>query len=127
MIGMHMSSLLSIYLEMVGPAACQSEEGFLALVDAQTGLGKTYQATALQLEHLIADSKRTVIYSTNLRINAKEAYDALLERIDLLTSLNASSKKSLKRNVIMIPSQGSCIEALSTDDWQHIFNPCHYF
>lgn len=68
-----MSALLETYLEMAGPETCQSKDGFLAIIDAQTGLGKTYQATELQLAHLIADLRITLVYSTNLRVNVKEA------------------------------------------------------
>ncbi|MDG2810262.1 hypothetical protein P7L89_27025, partial [Vibrio parahaemolyticus] len=93
----------------------------LALVDAQTGLGKTYQATALQLEHLISDSKKTLIYSTNLRVNVKEAYQDLLERIKHDEFLNETQKKNLISNVILIPAQDSCIRALSEEDWATIF------
>ncbi|MGZ7274555.1 hypothetical protein ACXWPL_09985, partial [Streptococcus pyogenes] len=46
-----MSALFETYLEMAGPETCQSKDGFLAIIDAQTGLGKTYQATELQLSH----------------------------------------------------------------------------
>ncbi|HBC0000838.1 hypothetical protein [Vibrio parahaemolyticus] len=116
-----MSALLETYIEMAGPNACDSEKGFLALVDAQTGLGKTYQATALQLEHLISDSKKTLIYSTNLRVNVKEAYQDLLERIKHDEFLNETQKKNLISNVILIPAQDSCIRALSEEDWATIF------
>ncbi|HAS6054574.1 hypothetical protein [Vibrio vulnificus] len=116
-----MSALLKTYLEIAGPGACMSDEGFLALVDAQTGLGKTYQATELQLEHLIADSKKTLIYATNLRVNVKEAYEDLLKRIDNNKSLSQNRKISLKRNVILIQAQDACIKDLSTDDWTAVF------
>lgn len=106
---------------MAGPEASMLEEGFLALIDAQTGLGKTYQATALQLDHLISDSKKTLIYSTNLRVNVKEAYEALRDRINSHTSLSDEEKFSLNRNVILIPAQDTCIRALSEDDWSIIF------
>ncbi|MGS0724551.1 hypothetical protein ACVBKF_00060 [Shewanella sp. 0m-11] len=116
-----MSALLETYLEMAGPETCQSKEGFLAIVDAQTGLGKTYQATKLQLEHLIADSKITLIYSTNLRLNVKEAYEALLDRIDRKVELSALQKSELKRNVVWIPAQDTCIAELTVEDWATIF------
>lgn len=116
-----MSALLETYLELAGPDTCQSKNGFLAIVDAQTGLGKTYQATELQLEHLIADSKITLIYSTNLRLNVKEAYKALRDRIDGNATLSGSQKVELKRNVILIPSQETSISELSGEDWAIIF------
>ncbi|UPR30237.1 hypothetical protein IS519_02830 [Vibrio crassostreae] len=116
-----MSALLETYLEMAGPETCQSKDGFLAIVDAQTGLGKTYQATELQLEHLIADSKITLIYSTNLRLNVKEAYNSLLDRIDDRATLSSLQKEELKRNVIWIPAQDTCIAELSDEDWATIF------
>ncbi|PML79469.1 hypothetical protein [Enterovibrio norvegicus] len=116
-----MSALFETYLEMAGPAVCQSKEGFLAIIDAQTGLGKTYQATELQFEHLLADSKVTLIYSTNLRVNVKEAYQALLERIDGNTDLSSSKRALFKRNVILIPAQDTSIAELSSDDWSTIF------
>lgn len=116
-----MSALLETYIEMAGPDTCQLKDGFLAIVDAQTGLGKTYQATELQLEHLIADSNLTLIYSTNLRLNVKEAYVALLDRIDAKPALSASQKAELKRNVIWIPAQDTSIAELTAEDWQAIF------
>ncbi|MBY8286976.1 hypothetical protein KW528_12970 [Vibrio fluvialis] len=116
-----MSALLKTYLEMAGPEICQSKDGFLAIIDAQTGLGKTYQATELQLAHLIADSKITLIYSTNLRVNVKEAYEALLERIDSKAALSEAQKVELKRNVIWIPAQDTAIAELSEEDWATIF------
>ena len=116
-----MSALFDTYLEMAGPEACQSKDSFLAIIDAQTGLGKTYQVTELQLEHLIADSKITLIYSTNLRVNVKEAYEALLGRIDSKTMLSESQKEELKRNVIWIPAQETAIAELSSKDWSTIF------
>ncbi|EOX3947064.1 hypothetical protein ACNUCD_000182 [Vibrio alginolyticus] len=116
-----MSALLETYLEMAGPETCQSKSGFLAIIDAPTGLGKTYQATELQLEHLCTDSKITLIYSTNLRVNVKEAYEALLDRIDGNASLSASQRAQLKRNVIWIPAQDTVIADLSIEDWATIF------
>ncbi|GHA50595.1 hypothetical protein ACFFLZ_17000 [Photobacterium aphoticum] len=116
-----MSALLETYLKMAGPERCQSKDGFLAIIDAQTGLGKTYQATELQLEHLIADSKITLIYSTNLRVNVKDAYEALLDRIDSKVALDCSQKEELKRNVIWIPAQETAIAELSAEDWSAIF------
>ncbi|MBD8512915.1 hypothetical protein IFO68_09450 [Photobacterium sp. CAU 1568] len=116
-----MSALLETYLEMAGPETCQSKDGFLAIIDAQTGLGKTYQATELQLAHLIADSKITLIYSTNLRVNVKEAYEALLDRIDSKAALSEERKAELKRNVIWIPAQDTAIAELSEEDWATIF------
>ncbi|OOE89269.1 hypothetical protein BZG74_05355 [Salinivibrio sharmensis] len=116
-----MSALFETYLEMAGPETCQSKDGFLAIIDAQTGLGKTYQATELQLAHLIADSKLTLIYATNLRVNVKEAYDALLERVDDKAELSDKQKLELKRNIIWIPSQDTAIAALSEQDWATIF------
>lgn len=116
-----MSALLETYLKLAGPDTCQLKDGFLAIVDAQTGLGKTYQATELQLEHLIADSKMTLIYSTNLRLNVKEAYEDLLERIDRKATLSGSQKVDLKRNVIWIPAQDTSIAELSVEDWATIF------
>ncbi|TOQ00519.1 hypothetical protein CGH04_23755, partial [Vibrio parahaemolyticus] len=116
-----MSALLETYLEMAGPETCQSKSGFLAIIDAPTGLGKTYQATELQLEHLCTDSKITLIYSTNLRVNVKEAYEALLDHIDGNASLNASQREQLKRNVIWIPAQDTVIADLSIEDWATIF------
>lgn len=115
-----LSALLETYLEIAGPKKCQSKEGFLAIIDAQTGLGKTYQATELQLDHLINDSKITLIYSTNLINNVKEAYEALLKRIDANSSLNPSQKAKLKSNVILIPGQDTSIAELSTEDWSTI-------
>ncbi|CAH1534479.1 conserved hypothetical protein [Vibrio rotiferianus] len=116
-----MSALLRTYLEIAGPDISQSKDGFLAIIDAQTGLGKTYQATELQFAHLIADSKLTLIYSTNLRVNVKEAYEALLERIDSKTALSKAQKAVLKRNVIWIPAQDTAISELSDGDWSMIF------
>ncbi|WP_407332313.1 hypothetical protein [Enterovibrio sp. 27052020O] len=116
-----MSALLETYLEMAGPETCQLKDGFLAIIDAQTGLGKTYQATELQLAHLIADSKITLIYATNLRVNVKEAYEALLERIDSKSALSEERKAELKRNVIWIPAQDTAIAELSEVDWATIF------
>lgn len=116
-----MSALYETYIEMAGPEACQSKEGFLAIIDAQTGLGKTYQATELQLEHLITDFKITLIYSTNLRVNVKEAYEALRDRIDEMAALNEQQKVELKRNVIWIPAQDTSIAELSDEDWAAIF------
>lgn len=121
-----MSALLETYLDMAGPSVCQSKEGFLAIIDAQTGLGKTYQATGLQLEHLIADSKKTLIYSTNLRVNVKEAYQALLDRIDGHRLLNESQKALYKRNVILIPAQDTSIAELSSEDWPFIFEALEF-
>ena len=115
------SALLETYLEMAGPETCKSKDGFLAIIDAQTGLGKTYQATELKLEHLIADSKITLIYSTNLRVNVKEAYEALLDRIDSKSTLSEEEKDEFKRNVIWIPAQDTAIAELSAEDWVTIF------
>lgn len=116
-----MSALLDTYLEMAGPETCQSKSGFLAIIDAPTGLGKTYQATELQLKHLCAESNITLIYATNLRVNVKEAYEALLDRIDGDTSLSIAQRAQLKRNVIWIPSQDTVIADLSSEDWETIF------
>ncbi|MCW3172893.1 hypothetical protein [Shewanella subflava] len=116
-----MSALLHTYLEIAGPGTCQSKDGFLAIIDAQTGLGKTYQATELQLEHLLADSQITLIYSTNLRVNVMEAYEALLERIDEKATLSDIQKEKLKRNVVWIPAQDTAIAELSVEDWATIF------
>lgn len=116
-----MSALLETYLEMAGPETCLSKDGFLAIIDAQTGLGKTYQATELQLAHLIADSRITLVYSTNLRVNVKEAYEALLERIDSKAFLSEVEKAELKRNIIWIPAQETAIAELSEVDWVTLF------
>lgn len=116
-----MSALLETYLEIAGPETCQAKDGFLAIIDAQTGLGKTYQATELQLAHLIADLRITLVYSTNLRINVKEAYEALLERIDSKAFLSEEEKAELKRNVIWIPAQDTAIAELSEVDWATLF------
>ena len=116
-----MSALLHTFLEMAGPETCQSKDGFLAVIDAPTGLGKTYQATELQLEHLLADSRLTLIYATNLRVNVKEAYEALLERIDEKATLSDIQKEKLKRNVIWIPAQDTAIAELSVEDLATIF------
>jgi hypothetical protein len=116
-----MSALLHTFLDMAGPETCQTKDGFLAVIDAPTGLGKTYQATELQLEHLLADSRLTLIYATNLRVNVKEAYEALLERIDEKATLSDIQKEKLKRNVIWIPAQDTAIAELSVEDWATIF------
>ncbi|PMH46181.1 hypothetical protein BCU68_08920 [Vibrio sp. 10N.286.49.B3] len=112
-----MSALLETYSEIAGPEPCNTDQGFLALVDAHTGLGKTHQVFALQVEHLIADSKKTLIYSTNLRENVKKAYNELLQRIESHGSLSAAQKLDLSKNVIFIPAQATCIEFLSDGDW----------
>ncbi|MBW8186193.1 hypothetical protein [Shewanella nanhaiensis] len=117
-----MSALFNTYVEMAGPSACVLDEGFLALVDAQTGLGKTYQVIELQLEHLISDSTKTLIYATNLRVNVKEAYEDLSQRIDNHKTLSKKQKARLKRNVILIPAQETCIRELTCDDWNIVFN-----
>jgi hypothetical protein len=111
------SALLNTYNDITGPAAVQSEGGFIVLVDAQTGLGKTYQATSLQLEHLIADTGKKVIYATNLRINVIEAYDDLRARINDDQGLTAQRKQQLLANVILVPAQKTSIELLTNDDW----------
>lgn len=116
-----MSALLKTYLEIAGPEACMFDEGFLALVDAQTGLGKTYQATELQLQHLVIDSGKTLIYATNLRVNVKEAYEDLLNRIQNNSSISEQQKIQLKENVILIPAQDTCITELSDSDWALVY------
>lgn len=117
-----MSALFQTYMDLAGPDACQTDKGFLALVDAPTGLGKTFQATALQLEHLKSDSRKTVFYATNLRINVKEAYESLLTRIDSDPAIPPENKIELKNSVIMIPAQATSINQLSDDDWCTLFN-----
>mgnify|MGYP001082792508 CR=1 FL=1 len=112
------SALFQAYFDLVGPEALQNEEGFIALVDAQTGLGKTYQATELQLVHLISDSRKKIIYTTNLRVNVTEAYEALINRVNTDDSLTSNQKKQFLENIIHIPSQESSIKLLHEDDWQ---------
>lgn len=87
------SELYKAYIDLAGPEAVQKDEGFIALVDAQTGLGKTYQATELQIEHLISDSKKKLIYATNLRVNVKEAYEDLINRINSSSKISSKQKK----------------------------------
>lgn len=112
------SELYKAYIDLAGPETVRQEEGFIALVDAQTGLGKTYQATELQLEHLISDSRKKIIYTTNLRVNVTEAYEALIKRINLHHELSPPQKKQFLKNVVHIPSQESSIKLLHEDDWQ---------
>jgi hypothetical protein len=111
------SELYKAYIDLAGPEAVQKDEGFIALVDAQTGLGKTYQATELQIEHLISDSKKKLIYATNLRVNVKEAYEELICRINASSQISTKHKKNLLKNIIHIPSQETSIKLLGEEDW----------
>ena len=112
------SELYNAYIDLAGPEIVRQEDGFIALVDAQTGLGKTYQATELQLEHLISDSSKKIIYTTNLRVNVTEAYEELMQRVSSHEELSSSQKKQFLKNVIHIPSQESSVKLLDEDDWQ---------
>lgn len=112
------SELYNAYTCLAGPEAIKQDEGFIALVDAQTGLGKTYQAIELQLEHLTADSKRKLIYTTNLRVNVTEAYEQLMQRVSSSNQLSSSQKKKFLKNIIHIPSQETSIKLLCEDDWR---------
>ena len=114
------SELYKAYIDLAGPEIVRQEDGFIALVDAQTGLGKTYQATELQLEHLISDSRKKIIYTTNLRVNVTEAYKELIKKITSHDELTSSQKKQFLNNVIHIPSQESSVKLLDKDEdnWQ---------
>lgn len=112
------SELYKAYIDLAGPEVVNEEQGFIALVDAQTGLGKTYQAIRLLFEHLTSDSRKKLIYTTNLRVNVKEAYDELIGRINSSPLLTASQRKTFLNNVIHIPSQETSIKELSEDDWR---------
>ncbi|KPW01975.1 hypothetical protein [Pseudoalteromonas sp. P1-8] len=112
------SELYKAYICYAGPEAVKQEDGFIVLADAQTGLGKTFQASELELEHLISDSKRKLIYTTNLRVNVTEAYEELIEKVNANPSLSPSQKRQFLKNIILIPSQETSIKQLSEDDWQ---------
>lgn len=112
------SELYKAYICFAGPEAVGQDEGFIALVDAQTGLGKTYQAIELLLEHLAADSKRKLIYTTNLRVNVTEAFEQLIQRVGSSDQFSSTQKKKFLKNIIHIPSQETSIKLLSEDDWQ---------
>lgn len=112
------SELYKAYIDLAGPEVVNLDQGFIALVDAQTGLGKTHQAIRLLFEHLTSDSRKKLIYTTNLRVNVKEAYDELISRINSSSLLTASQKKTFLNNIIHIPSQETSIKELSEDDWR---------
>ncbi|RYV01881.1 hypothetical protein SOPP22_12025 [Shewanella sp. OPT22] len=112
------SQLYKAYIDLAGPKIVTQDEGFIALVDAQTGLGKTYQAIELLLEHLISDSKKKLIYVTNLRINVKEAYEDLKDRVAACKQLSSKQRNTFLKNIILVPSQETSIQQLNEEEWK---------
>ena len=116
------SALYKAFISIAGPKELESEEGFISLVDAQTGLGKTYQAIELQLNHLQSCSTKKIIYSTNLRINVTEAFDDLCGRIEKYPKLTLQQKDKYLENIIHIPSQENSVKLLTETDWELIYD-----
>jgi hypothetical protein len=120
------SALYESFISIAGPKELECERGFISLVDAQTGLGKTYQAIELQLNHLQSKSTKKIIYSTNLRINVTEAFEDLCERINKKSNLSIEQKKKYLENIIHIPSQENSVKLLSEDDWNLIYDDLNF-
>jgi len=115
------SALYKSFISIAGPEELECESGFISLVDAQTGLGKTYQAIELMINHLQSSSTKKVIYSTNLRVNVTEAFGDLCERITKSKDLITQQKKAFLDNIIHIPSQENSVKLLTNDDWNLIY------
>ncbi|OJS99990.1 hypothetical protein [Marinobacter nauticus] len=130
----------------IGPDA---ESGCLALIPAQTGIGKTHTIKQLIIEELVASvteerSAQTIYYITNSVDNVRQTYEEVLELIDEQQvggnpRFSDSEKTVLKRKLVYLPNQGSqlldvapaCVEqiiqlfGLQSDkrlqkNWQHI-------
>ena len=106
------SALYSLYDLYAGPAAMQQRHGFLLPIDAQTGIGKTYQSERLMLAHLIENSGKTIIYATNLRSNVAEAFQNVQQLIRSHADLKKEEKEQLLQQVILLPSQEDSINQL---------------
>ena len=89
--------------EIGSSKAAAKEKGFIGRVDAQTGIEKTYQVFEPQLENLINDSKKKLIYATNLRV--KHDIDSIRSEIKLLEPYLKDAKELSENKVLSESAQ----------------------
>lgn len=111
-----LQELISPYLDEYHPL--EEQQGCLALLPVQTGLGKTHSTLSLIIEQMLAaisnpDSiQRTIIYITDSIDNTRNAYKALLKQIDEQKTnnrprFNEKQQTLLKSRILYVPSQAN--------------------
>ncbi|WP_394172307.1 hypothetical protein [Thalassotalea litorea] len=110
------SALFDIYQHYAGPMSPLGG-GFFLTINAQTGIGKTYQAERTMARHLIKDSGQTVIYTTNSRENVKEAYQNVLALLANDATIEPVKKRELLNHVILLPSQETSLAQINPEQW----------